>query len=91
MNKKLLLIGGGGHCKSVIDSLFLTREYYSIGVVENSLDRGDSVMGVPIVGNDDDLRRCTTRGTDMPFSRWEALQIRLFASDFSQSSNASAS
>ena len=55
MSKKILLIGGGGHCKSVIDSLLLTREYSGIGVVEKSGDRGDVVMGIPVVGNDDDL------------------------------------
>lgn len=84
MNKKLLLIGGGGHCKSVIDSLFLTREYYSIGVVENSLDRGDSVMGVPIVGNDDDLPTLYHQGYRYAFfavgsTANPSLRIGLFA------------
>jgi len=30
MNKKILLIGGGGHCKSVLDSLLDLDEYDDI-------------------------------------------------------------
>ncbi len=55
MVKKLLLIGGGGHCKSVLDSLLPTREYAMIGIVEKGAENGDSIFGIPIVGVDEDL------------------------------------
>ncbi len=55
MLKKLLLIGGGGHCKSVLDSLLPTSEYAQIGIVEKSNENGDSIFGIPIVGVDEDL------------------------------------
>lgn len=55
MNKKILLIGGGGHCKSVLDSLLELNEYKEIGIVEKKENLGKSVMGVPVVGCDDDL------------------------------------
>ncbi|MDF2545700.1 MAG: serine acetyltransferase [Anaerosolibacter sp.] len=55
MNKKLLLIGGGGHCKAVLDSLLELNEYAEIGVVDKKENIGKSIMGVPVVGCDDDL------------------------------------
>lgn len=55
MNKKILLIGGGGHCKSVLDSLLELNEYTEIGIVDKKENIGKSVMGVPIVGCDDNL------------------------------------
>jgi sugar O-acyltransferase (sialic acid O-acetyltransferase NeuD family) len=55
MNKKILLIGGGGHCKSVLDSLLELNEYAEIGIVDKKENLGKSVMGVPVVGCDDDL------------------------------------
>lgn len=55
MNKRILLIGGGGHCKSVLDSLLELNEYAEIGIVDKKENLGMSVMGVPVVGCDDDL------------------------------------
>ncbi|WP_026894335.1 acetyltransferase [Clostridiisalibacter paucivorans] len=55
MNKRILLIGGGGHCKSVLDSLLELNEYAEIGIVDKKENLGKSVMGVPVVGCDDDL------------------------------------
>lgn len=55
MNKRILLIGGGGHCKSVLDSLLELNEYAEIGIVDKKENLGNSVMGVPVVGCDDDL------------------------------------
>lgn len=55
MNKRILLIGGGGHCKSVLDSLLELNEYAEIGIIDKKENLGKSVMGVPVVGCDDDL------------------------------------
>lgn len=55
MNKRILLIGGGGHCKSVLDSLLELSEYAEIGIVDRKENLGKLVMGVPFVGCDDDL------------------------------------
>ncbi|GEN57109.1 acetyltransferase [Halolactibacillus alkaliphilus] len=55
MDKKILLIGGGGHCKSVLDSLLEINKYVEIGIVDKEETVGNSVMGVPVVGCDDDL------------------------------------
>jgi len=67
MVKKLLLLGGGGHCKSVLDSLLPAKEYAAIGIVEKGRGNGDSVFGVPVVGIDEDLRQLFTQGYHYAF------------------------
>src|SRR5690625_2724902 len=55
MNKKILLIGGGGHCSSVLDSLLETKEYSEIGIIDKKEKLGHKILGVPIIGSDEDL------------------------------------
>lgn len=62
MNRKILLVGGGGHCKSVLDSLFQVNEYEKIGIIDKTGMLGKSVMGVPVVGSDDDLPKLFEEG-----------------------------
>jgi len=52
MNKKILLIGGGGHCKSVLDSLLDLDEYDDIGIIDTKENVGKAVLGTPILGYD---------------------------------------
>ena len=52
MGKKLLLIGGGGHCHSVLDAIINSGAYEEIGIIDN-ID--SSYLGVSVVGNDDDI------------------------------------
>ena len=52
MEKKLLLIGGGGHCHSVIDSVLALKSFDSIGIVDPS---DADYNGVPVVGADEDI------------------------------------
>lgn len=55
---RLLLIGGGGHCRSVIGSLRKNVKYANIyiGVVDPSLHIGSKVDGCRVVGTDEDLQ-----------------------------------
>jgi len=55
MNSKLLLIGGGGHCKSVLDCLLQTNQYTGIGIIDRKDNIGKFILGIPIIGCDDDL------------------------------------
>ncbi len=52
MKRKLLLIGGGGHCHSVLDSVIAAGEYDDIGIIDivNS-----SCLGVSVIGTDEDI------------------------------------
>ena len=57
--KKILLIGGGGHCHSVLDSILLSGIYDKIGIIDN-ID--SSVLDIPVVGTDDDIPRLKEAG-----------------------------
>tara|TARA_B100000989_G_scaffold298400_1_gene287545 strand:- start:37778 stop:38356 length:579 start_codon:yes stop_codon:yes gene_type:complete len=53
--KKIILIGGGSHCKSVIDVIEQEDKFKIGGIVDKSELLGSKVLGYPIVGNDSDL------------------------------------
>ena len=53
--KTLLLIGGGGHCRSCIDVIESSQHYTIAGIVEREAATGASVLAYPILGGDDDL------------------------------------
>lgn len=54
--KDLLLIGGGGHCKAVIDVVERSGEWRIVGIVDSDPSLTD-VLGYPRRGGDDDLAR----------------------------------
>ncbi|NMA73282.1 MAG: acetyltransferase [Bacteroidales bacterium] len=64
-NRKILLLGAGGHCLSVIDSLISSNCYTEIGIIDK-VEEGYSdkrmIMGVPVVGSDDDLLKLFESG-----------------------------
>ncbi len=64
--EKLLLLGAGGHCRSVLACLDQAR-YAQIGIVDQAPNDGREIMGVPIVGGDDDLPRLQTEGFTSAF------------------------
>jgi sugar O-acyltransferase, sialic acid O-acetyltransferase neuD family len=51
----IVLIGGGGHCKSAIDVIELENKYKIIGIVDIKEKVGQKVLGYDIIGDDDDL------------------------------------
>lgn len=57
--KKILLLGGGGHCHSVYDSILASREYEETGIV---LEKGADLSGAHVVGTDEDLPELKEKG-----------------------------
>ena len=55
MKEKIVLIGGGGHCHSVIDVIELENRYEIIGIIDTKENIGKKVLGYEIIGCDDDL------------------------------------
>lgn len=53
--KKLVLIGGGGHCKSCIDVIEASGAYRIVGILDTADKVGQTVCGYPIVGTDDKI------------------------------------
>lgn len=52
--KQLILLGGGGHCKSVID-VAESAGYTILGVLDKAELVGTKVLGYEIIGTDDDI------------------------------------
>ena len=50
----IVLVGGGGHCKSVID-VAESAGYTILGILDMPEYVGSSVLGYPVIGTDEDL------------------------------------
>jgi len=53
--KQILLIGGGGHCRSAIDVIEQENIYEIIGIVDTKQRVGELVLGYEIIATDDEL------------------------------------
>jgi sugar O-acyltransferase (sialic acid O-acetyltransferase NeuD family) len=51
----LLLLGGGGHCRSCIDVIETENQFQIAGIVQPRAAGAEPVLGYPILGDDDDL------------------------------------
>jgi sugar O-acyltransferase (sialic acid O-acetyltransferase NeuD family) len=60
--RDLILIGGGGHCSSVIDSIRAKQEYNIIGIIDITNNIGKQTNGVSIIGTDDNLADYYSKG-----------------------------
>lgn len=52
MKQNIVLIGGGGHCRSVIDVIEQEGRFEIVGVIDTLDNVGKFVSGYPIVGDD---------------------------------------
>lgn len=55
MKTKLILIGGGGHCKVCIDVIEQTGQLEIIGILDLAELVGTSILDYPIIGTDEDV------------------------------------
>ena len=53
--EEILLIGGGGHCKSVIDVIEQEGRFSIAGIIDKRELLGQEVLGYKVIGSDDDL------------------------------------
>ena len=63
--KKLLLIGGGGHCRSVADAALSL--YGQVGIVEKDSACWETYRDLPVIGTDGDLPRLLAEGWNEAF------------------------
>lgn len=81
----LVLYGGGGHGKTLIDLVRAAGNYHWIGVIDDQLTRGSKVLGVPVLGGVDQLGELRKRGVHLavngvggignPQIRWQVFEI----------------
>lgn len=50
------MIGAGGHAHSCIDVIELEGKYQIVGFIDRKAKVGDSILGYPVLGSDDDMR-----------------------------------
>lgn len=55
MSDKLIMLGGGGHCSSILDSVLQMKCYDRIVIVDPNMIKNSYFMGCEVVGTDDDL------------------------------------
>ena len=51
---EIILIGGGGHCKSVIDVIEQQKKFKIAGIVDKPKLFGSKILGYSVIGNDFD-------------------------------------
>lgn len=64
---KLVLIGGGGHCKSVLDTALRMNTFEEIVITDPDIMPGTQILGCLVVGNDDCLDCLRHDGFDYAF------------------------
>lgn len=60
--KRLVLIGGGGHCKSVLDSALAMNTFAEIVITDPQLRAGTEILGCKVIGNDNVLPELINTG-----------------------------
>lgn len=61
-DRRLIVYGGGGHGKSVIEAVRAAGEFEVVGVVDDGLERGRKVVGVPVLGGAEILPELVAQG-----------------------------
>ena len=67
MIKKLLLLGFGGHAKSVVDSIEASGEYTIVGFSERVLDKNITYRGYEVICTDEELEAMYKSGIEYAF------------------------
>ena len=62
MKKRLILIGGGGHCKSCIDVIEQSGQFEVVGILDKQELVGQKVLDCDIIGTDDQIDRLAKQG-----------------------------
>lgn len=65
--KRLVLIGGGGHCRSVLDAALCMNAFREIVITDHKISAGSKIMGCKVIGNDSQLPRLYANGYTQAF------------------------
>ena len=58
---ELILLGGGGHCKSCIDVIENTGLFTIKGILDIPSERNKKILSYSVIGNDDDVNTYVTK------------------------------
>jgi len=80
--EKILLVGGGGHCHSVIDVIELENKYDIIGIVDKKELIGSDILGYKVIASDNDLetlfKKCTNAVVTVGQIKSNTIRVKLF-------------
>lgn len=79
-NKNLILLGGGGHCKSVIE-VAESAGYTILGILDRPEEVGKDVLAYKVIGVDDDIPQYVDKAEfviTIGFIKNPALRIKLY-------------
>ena len=60
--ENIILVGGGGHCKSCIDVIEQEGKYEIKGILDLPEKKGQNILAYKIIGNDDDISDYAKQG-----------------------------
>lgn len=60
--RKIILVGGGGHCKSCIDVIEKENKFLIAGILDKEDLIGESILGYPILGSDELIEELANKG-----------------------------
>lgn len=63
----IILIGGGRHCKSVIDTMNGLNKYNIIGIIDKEDKLGTEIRGIKVIGTDERLEYFYNKGIKFAF------------------------
>jgi sugar O-acyltransferase (sialic acid O-acetyltransferase NeuD family) len=58
----ILIYGGGGHAKAVMEMIRASGKYSIVGIVDDGIPTGAQVLGIPVLGTRSALAELFTRG-----------------------------
>src|SRR3990172_7312079 len=64
-SNKIVILGGGGHAKVLIDLMHTQDDYEVAGILDSGLEKSSKVLGVPILGGDELLIELFKTGVKM--------------------------
>ena len=60
--EKIVIVGGGGHARVIIDTLCANQQFEIVGIVDAELPSTAHILGFPVIGNDDSLPLLFSQG-----------------------------
>eukprot|EP01022_Parablepharisma_sp_SALTPOND_P032240 TRINITY_DN83552_c0_g1_i1.p1 TRINITY_DN83552_c0_g1~~TRINITY_DN83552_c0_g1_i1.p1 ORF type:complete len:228 (-),score=11.22 TRINITY_DN83552_c0_g1_i1:89-751(-) len=83
MQDKIVLIGGGGHCRSVIDVIEQENKYEIMGIIDTRENIDKGVLDYKVIGCDEDLesilQKCRNACITVGHIKSNDLRVKLFA------------
>ncbi|WP_312484570.1 NeuD/PglB/VioB family sugar acetyltransferase [Stutzerimonas nitrititolerans] len=82
--ERIILVGGGGHCRSVIDVIEQQGKYKIDGIVDLKENIGKKILGYPVIACDNQLRElfssCKNAVITVGHIKTNSLRLKLYES-----------